>query len=181
MKTSITRAVFAVLAAMLLTATVSALPSGEPQSQEEQRVRRAERHDRSAMRQRGPQARLARALDLTEDQQDAWKQEHEAHRDAVRPLMEEMRTLQRQLDAELEDDAADAMTLGDLLLQIKDVRQQIAAENEALQSALEAILDAEQLERWQELKDNGRGRARARGPRARRGGAGIGSFGPPVG
>jgi Spy/CpxP family protein refolding chaperone len=111
---------------------------------------------------RGPGGeRLFEFLGLSEAQQSKWRAAHEAHRDATQPLREAARANREALRDAV--DAEDALRIGELTIEGKSLRDEMRASFESLQGDLAAILDPEQLEKWEAFQA-----ARAEGPRFER-------------
>lgn len=92
-------------------------------------------------------------LQLTDEQKDAVRDLVRELRDAVEPLREEQRTLGEQLRAELDSDAPDVNTVGQLTLDLHAVRDQIRDEVAAAEEAFRAILTPEQQTKWDNFKE----------------------------
>ncbi len=126
-------------------------------------------------------------LDLTDEQREA----AEAIRDSVRTEMEATRdqrhALHEQLRAALDSADPDAATVGQLVIDMHALRAQSRAVMEDAESRFAALLDAEQLEKWEnfkELRENRRGPRHRGGHGPRRGGEygpGFGGEGGPLG
>ncbi|MEM7049649.1 MAG: Spy/CpxP family protein refolding chaperone [Acidobacteriota bacterium] len=113
-----------------------------------------------------PLARLARFLELTEDQVTAIRQIAEDTRDAGAPTRDELRTARTDLRTLLEGDSPDATTVGETVLAMHDLRQDLQDLRQgARDAALEELTD-EQRDRLQDLLDR-------RGERPRRGARGA--------
>lgn len=118
-------------------------------------------------------ARLIEFLELTEEQQAEWTAIHEANREALGALMEQVRENRTALDAAIE--AEEPLTIGELTLEGRRLREQMQAAQEDLRAQLSAILDTDQLERWEAFRAAreerpGFGRRGPRGPRRGPGG-----------
>lgn len=122
----------------------------------------------------GPR-QLVEALVLTEEQQEAWKAAHEAHREQLKPLLEEQQDLQKRIQESLESGAADPTQIGEWTVARYESRQEVEALQQQFQTDLESILTEEQRQQFAELRQHrgpgGPGRG-GRGPRGR------GGFGP---
>lgn len=95
---------------------------------------------------------LARYLRLTPDQvaqQKALLQQLEA---TAKPLREAQEPLQEELRAALDGDAPEACEVGALMVELDALGDQIRAAIAAFDEAFSAILDAEQLARYEALK-----------------------------
>ena len=102
--------------------------------------------------------RLVEFLELTEDQQEAWRAAHQAHREAISSEIEQVRENRDALEEAIE--AEDALRVGELTLEGRRLREQMRESGEALREQLEGILDAGQRERWEAFQA-----AREHGPR----------------
>ncbi len=121
-------------------------------------------------------ARIVEFLDLTAEQQGLWKAAHEEHRASIEPLFEQMKVNQEALQSALDTDQPDALEVGEMVIAGKGLREQIEMSKEALDSALQSILDAEQLTKWEAFQEARGGRDR--GPRGHEGRAGRTRFTP---
>ncbi len=114
--------------------------------------------------------RVARVLQLTDDQQAQWRAAHEQHGATIRGLMTEMRDLHQRLNDEAESAAPDATAVGQLELDRRAAGKRIEAARQALNEDLEALLDHDQRIRWETMRESGpggRGGPAGRGPRGR--------------
>lgn len=125
--------------------------------------------------------RLTDALDLTADQQAAWKTQREELRTTVQPLMEQSQELRKQLRDSLDAGTTDAQAVGDLVLSTHAIGQQIREAHDAAQAAFRALLTTEQQatfdklqERRSEMGDR-HGHGPGQGHRGHRGPGGSGS------
>jgi DNA-binding MarR family transcriptional regulator len=129
--------------------------------------RRAEGEPRQQLRQRNDD-RLVEFLGLTEAQQESWRAAHEAHRESISGVLEQLRDNRTALEEAIE--AEDALRVGELTLEGRRLHQEMNASLEGLQAQLAGILDEEQAERWEAFKaarEDGPGFGR-RGPRGHR-------------
>lgn len=94
---------------------------------------------------------LARFLKLTPAQVETAKQLGQTLHNTTRPLHESLKPLHEQLRTQL--DGADACAIGDTVLQIEGVRDQIRAAREDFDEAFSAILTPQQLAKYEALKD----------------------------
>jgi Spy/CpxP family protein refolding chaperone len=121
---------------------------------------------------RGPE-RMAEALKLTQEQQAAWAELHEAHRTETKALFEEGRALHEALRAALAETTPDPLKVGKAAIAADQHRKRMDASRRALEDKLAALLDEEQKQRFQALRalrgPLGPGGPRGRGP----------GFGPP--
>ncbi len=156
-------------AALLFLSTVATAATAQPPE-----GRRGERgnHEARALKH---QARLFEILDLSEDQQEAWNEIHEAHRAVTEPLRERMQA-NREATREALESSNDATAIGELQLQGRALREEMKSAHEALQTDLTALLDDEQRIKFETLREGRGGRrgkhGRRGGPRGRRGGPG---------
>ena len=116
---------------------------------------------------------LERALDFTEEQFAALEVLLEEHRAATKPVHAEVRALDRQLRAALEEGTAGATEIGQIVLDKHALGGQLRDSQQTLQDSFRALLTEEQLATLGELRNRRPGRGR--GPR----GGGRGSGGPP--
>jgi len=117
---------------------------------------------------------LERTLDFTEEQFAELEVLLEEHRETTRPIHGEIRALDRQLKAALEEGTAGATEIGQIVLDKHALGGQLRDSQHALQDSFRALLTEEQLATLEELRDRRPGRGR-RGPR----GGGPGAGGPP--
>ena len=139
-------AISTVAGSMLLATLASAQPHRGGMGEHRERMNRG--HER-----------LVELLDLTESQQAAWEQARQAQREDARAVMDQLRA--NRLDLEQAIEAEDALRVGELTLEGRNLRAQAKAGAEAHQEDLGAILDDAQRERWEGF----RAAARERGPR----------------
>ena len=117
--------------------------------------------------------RMAAWLDLTEEQRATARALREDTRVRLEPVREEVRELRRELRALLDGPAPDPQTVGAVVLALEAQREEMRQIREEGREAFEALLTAQQLERFEEAIEVLRF---FRGPR--RGGAGEGGAGP---
>lgn len=91
---------------------------------------------------------LTRYLDLSEQQVKEMKALFEDHREATRPIHEELRGLHRELRALLDGEDPDPGAIGRVILEGEALKTGARALREALHSDLRALLTTEQQERW---------------------------------
>jgi Spy/CpxP family protein refolding chaperone len=121
--------------------------------------------------------RLARHLELTEEQRTQAQAIHEATRDQVQPIRERSMELHGELRELLEQPAPDAAAVGTLVIAVHANRDQIRQLHEEARASFEAILTAEQLAKLGELearRDERRGGRGERGERGKGKGRGAG-------
>ena len=150
---------------------------------------------------RGPQGfrgeALKQHLQLTEQQQEDLKANRQALREAIQPLMRQMREKRNLLRNEMQSETPNAGTIGQLNVEIKELGEQMKAARESSRAEAVALLDSNQqvalaeLQRALELQGVARQAAAAnllaapegafgmyagmgRGPRGFRGGPGKG-------
>ena len=114
--------------------------------------------------------RIAHALDLSEAQQEDWKDALAQHRESLQPLFDEMKMIQEQLDVLLGLDDPDPAEVGLLVIDQRGLRNDIGDSRGLLEAQLTDLLTPEQLAKWDEIKEEGRGRGHdGHGPRGRHG------------
>jgi len=123
--------------------------------------------------------RLARVLELTEAQLAEARALHEAAREDRAPIVEESRELRTRLDGLLDAASPDPTAVGEVVIALRQNREEMRSVREATETAFEALLTAEQREKLATLEDakeewgrRGRGRRGHRfgGPRRGPGG-----------
>lgn len=126
------------------------------------------RHARRASR---GAAALGEYLGLTDGQKASWKALHERHREEMKPLLEEGRTLRQRLRAAVEATSPDPAAVGEATLALEAHRKAVKARREAFQAEVEGLLDPQQkekLEAWKAARKSlrpGRGDRHPRGVR----------------
>ena len=90
---------------------------------------------------------VTRTLQLDEAQVQQWQQIRTNTAAAVEPLADQVRALEADLQELLDGDDPDAGAVGDLVLQIRDLRQQIRALGQSATDQFEALLSEEQTGR----------------------------------
>lgn len=115
-----------------------------------------------------------RALQLTDEQREAVQSLREKEREAVRPILEQMRPLHEKLRQALESGSTDATAIGQIVLDTHGLQQQAQEHHKSFREQLVALLTPEQQEKLQTIESL-MGRGDGRGP-GRPGGPG---FGPP--
>ena len=105
---------------------------------------------------RGPRRFRGQALhnhlQLTEEQVTALRGNQRALREATRPLMQQIREKKRQLREEMNSDAPNAGTIGQLNVEIKDIMGQIKTLREESRASAVANLDGSQQAALEELQ-----------------------------
>jgi Spy/CpxP family protein refolding chaperone len=115
----------------------------------------------------GPQpARVARYLQLTDDQKEGIRRLVEEHRASVGPVVERRRGLRDELRALMEQESPDAAAVGEVVLRLRAQRRSLQTSRDGLRERIAGLLNGEQRVRWehlQELREAGGPRHRARG------------------
>ena len=101
---------------------------------------------------RNPRA-LARYLKLTPAQIETTKQLLQTLHDTTKPLYQQIEPLEEQRRSQLEAASPDACAVGNTLVQIDALRDQIRGAREDFDEAFSAILTPEQLAKYEALKD----------------------------
>jgi Spy/CpxP family protein refolding chaperone len=124
----------------------------------------AESHDGGRGFRRGGfmAGRMARALDLTDDQKASVKALMEEQRKAAEPLWQQHRELRQQIRQQLDSGNPDPATVGRLTIQASGVGKQLREARAQAKERLSALLTAEQKTRLDALQ-------KARGWRGHRG------------
>jgi Spy/CpxP family protein refolding chaperone len=115
--------------------------------------------------------RLARFLELTEEQRTQAQAIHQATREQAQPLMEQNRTLHGELRDLLAQPSPDATVVGDKMIAIHANRAQVREMHENARAQFEALLTPEQLDKlaaFEERRQDRRGRRGGGGPRGGR-------------
>ena len=87
---------------------------------------------------------VSRYLQLDEDQREAWKNLLAELREQVAPLREQLQSVRQELRDELGAPDPDPATVGTLMLEARDLEQQIRAAREEYRQDFSNLLDAEQ-------------------------------------
>jgi len=95
-----------------------------------------------------PASGLVEYLGMDAAQIESWNAYHEEARATFESFHETMKDLQTQLHELLQSDTADAATVGQLMLDIEAVRDQILAAQQQLETKLKSLLTAEQLAKY---------------------------------
>ena len=154
----LTRFVRALLLGLMITAPVAVFAAEEGDKPRAKRGMHGDFAEREA-------ERMARVLQLTEDQKAEWRRLREAHEESVRPLMRRMRDITERLETEADLENPDPAVVGQLELDRRTVGRQLRTARTEAHEAMTRLLDRDQAIRWEALIENGRG-----GPR--------GPFGP---
>lgn len=90
---------------------------------------------------------VANTLQLDEQQIEQWSAIRAATAEAVEPLAAEIEVLQEQLDELLASDNPDPGAVGELILALRNLRQQVVGIGQAAIGEFEALLSEEQAQR----------------------------------
>jgi Spy/CpxP family protein refolding chaperone len=104
---------------------------------------------------RNPRA-LARYLKLTPAQIETQKQLVQTLHNTTKPLYEQIEPLEDQLHTQLDAASPDACAVGNTVVEIDALRDQIRAAREDFDEAFSAILTPAQLAKYEALKDAAR-------------------------
>lgn len=121
----------------------------------------------------GPSARMmAEHLGLSDEQKAQWKAIHEKAREAGEPLMKAAGAAKEAFDKALQSDAADAATVGQAAIAMRNAHQAVEAHHKTTMEAAKAILTPEQLAKVEEMESHrqrpGPDSAGPRGPQGQR-------------
>jgi len=123
--------------------------------------------------------RMTDQLELTNEQQEQVATLLEVQRDATQPIFAEIRTLGEELETRLDTGGVSAAEIGELVLEIHELRQQVRSGGEEFRAELETLLTPEQIEVLPtEDRIEGRHKIRRRGFRGPRGGINAQSEAP---
>ena len=153
MKTSLNRSIRiarTLLPALLVVAATAFAAAEEGEGARSKRGARGDFAERDA-------ERMARALQLTESQQEEWRRLREEHDASVRPLMRQMRDTTERLEAEANLDNPDPTIVGQLELDRRGIVRQLRESRVQVDEDLARLLDRDQTIRWEALRENGRG------------------------
>lgn len=154
------------LPGLLLVATAAFAGAQEGDDRHSKRGTRGDFAEREA-------ERMARVLQLTDDQKAEWRRLREEHDASVRPLLRQMRDITERLETEANLENPDPTAVGQLELDRRSVAGQLRAPRIRVDEDLARLLDRDQTIRWEALRNNGRGGpggafgSRGRGPRSR--------------
>jgi protein CpxP len=98
----------------------------------------------------GGPGRIAEQLGLTDEQKTQWKAIHEKERATAEPLMKAAMAAKEAFDKTLESDSADAASVGQAALAMRDAHRKLEAAHAATFEAVKAILTPEQLAKLEE-------------------------------
>lgn len=99
---------------------------------------------------------LARYLKLTPAQVETTKQLAQTLHNTTKPLYQQIEPLEEQLHSQLDAASPDACAVGNTVVQIDGIRDQIRGAREDFDEAFSAILTPEQLAKYEALKDAAR-------------------------
>ncbi len=155
-----------VLPGLLLVATAAFAAAEEGEGRQSKRGMRGDFAERDA-------ERMARVLQLAEDQREEWRRVREQHEENVRPLLSQMRDISERLETEANLENPDPTVVGQLELDRRNIGRQLRASRTQVDEDLARLLDRDQTIRWEALRENGRRGSRGsfgpggRGPRPR--------------
>lgn len=152
------------VAALLSAGHLSAQPAREAGAQGGRGMRGGE----------GMMARMARALDLTEEQKESLRASMEAQKTQRQALHQKMRENRQQLRTLLKSANPDPAAVGRLAIEGQRLREQARARREEARQALRAQLTPEQQAKLEAIEALKPERGRGRGPA----GKGRGPWGP---
>ncbi len=117
----------------------------------------------------GAEAALVKFLALTDAQIASWTTFHDETRAAVKPLFEQRQALQTQLHTALSATAPDAATVGQLMISVRKVGDQLRTVHDGLDAKLKSVLTADQVAKFDAFRaarqaTQGPGPGRGRGP-----------------
>ena len=104
---------------------------------------------------------IAEHLGLSDEQKAQWKTIHEKARETGEPLMKAAGEAKEAFDKALEAENADAATVGQAAIAMKNARKQVEAHHKATMDAAKAILTPEQAAKFDEMQKH---MMRGRGP-----------------
>ncbi len=96
--------------------------------------------------------RLREELGLTPEQITRIQEAVKAHRNAAFPLQQELRAKTHALRNALEAPQPNATTIGQLMLEQRELRKRLRELNQKLRADLEAVLTPEQKQKWQQWR-----------------------------
>jgi len=137
--------IVATAAALALAGSLAAQPAQGPRG--EGIGPRGER-----MGPRGPMERMARYLELTEQQKEQSRQLFEAQRPQMQALREKMRDNGERLRQALESATPDATLVGELTLEQHRLRTEGKAQHAEMQKAFKALLTPEQVKKLEAIE-----------------------------
>jgi Spy/CpxP family protein refolding chaperone len=96
--------------------------------------------------------RVAEYLQLTDAQRTSARELFAKQREAARPIFEQQRNLREQLDSMLDDANSSDAALGQLVKQIRANRRSLESAREQGKASFEALLDASQKAKLEQLE-----------------------------
>jgi len=101
---------------------------------------------------RPPHDRMATALGLNDEQKAAWDAARRSFWTTTKPLHEQARALQGEIDALVAQGSPDPVVVGQKTIALYGLRQQIHAAHAAMDSAIASMLTPEQNLKMEALK-----------------------------
>lgn len=95
---------------------------------------------------------VAEHLGLSDEQKAQWKAIHEKARETGQPLMKAAGVAKEAFDKALEAENADAATVGQAAIAMKNARNQVEAHHKATMEAVKAILTPEQAAKFEQMQ-----------------------------
>lgn len=95
---------------------------------------------------------VARALQLDEGQREQWRELLTERHDTVAPLREQLQQVQAEIKDLLASPDPDPARLGELMLEAKQLREEIARANQDYREGFESMLDGQQLRRLEGMR-----------------------------
>jgi protein CpxP len=99
-----------------------------------------------------PMGMIAEHLGLTDDQKAQWKEIHEKARESGEPLLKAAGAAKEAFDKALEAENADASTVGQAAIAMRNAHRAVGAHHKATFDAVKAILTPEQLAKFEEME-----------------------------
>ena len=96
--------------------------------------------------------RIAERLGLSDEQKTQWKAIHDKAREEGEPLMKAAGQAKEAFDKAMEAENADAATVGQAAIAMKNARNQVEAHHKATLEAVKAILTPEQAAKFEEMQ-----------------------------
>jgi Spy/CpxP family protein refolding chaperone len=113
--------------------------------------------------------RVAEYLQLTDAQKSSARSLFQKQRETVRPIFEQQRNLREQLESMLDDANASDASLGEIVKQIHANRRSLESAREQGKASFEALLDANQKAKLEQLETVMQGLGFDRFDKSRRG------------
>jgi ABC-type transporter MlaC component len=99
-----------------------------------------------------PVATLKAALGLTEDQVTQLRELNQERSSAIEEITEEIKLAKQRLEEETQSEEPDAQVIGELILTINELRQEVGEHQQVFQTAFRDMLTEEQLRRLAQVK-----------------------------